>query len=99
MLQVYKYLDNNDNVMRFKNDEEFFNFCVNPTLVINECGAPCIEGTYYQTFNFTKDYNDAVNNGKQFMICDENSQIYKRGAVSYKTITKKVNNLVPYYEI
>ena len=33
-----------------------------------------------------------------FIIKDENSQIYKHGAVSYRTITKEISNLEPWYD-
>ena len=88
-----------DNIMHFKNDDDFYEFCVNPSIIINECNCSSPEKIYYQSFDFTKEYQDAVNAGKQFMIHDEDSKIYKRGAVSYKTMTKNVQNLVPYYDI
>ena len=106
MLQVNK----DYNIMHFKNDDEFYNFCVEPCVIITECGCcngKCNEGccneccdnkTYYQDFPYTNEYVKAVNEGKCFMIDDENSQIAKRGAVSYKSITKNVHNLMPYYE-
>ena len=105
MLQV----TNDYNIMHFKNDDEFYNFCVEPAIIINKCGCKgnCNESCcneccdcpkrFYQDFPFTDEYVKAVNNGTHFMIDDEDSQIYKRGAVSYKSITKNVHNLMPYY--
>ena len=44
-------------------------------------------------------YNKAVNNCIQFVIKDENSNIYKNGCVSYRTITKPISNLKQYFNI
>lgn len=96
MLQI----KNNYNIMRFKNDDDFYDFCVQPAIVIRESQCDeCSNGIKpcYQDFLFTDRYVNAVNNGIHFIIEDENSQIYKRGTVSYKSITKNVHNLMPYY--
>lgn len=81
------------NIRYFDNDEEFYNYCVDPRIVPVDSG----EGYYYTTFNFTPQYLDDVKNGYKFMIKDENSTIFKRGCVSYRTMTKRVQNLEQYF--
>lgn len=81
--------------MVFKNDDDFYRFCVVPVLVVrtstdNTTGEPF----QYTDFDFTQEYNDAVARGVKFVIKDDNSEIYKRGCVSYRTITKPVSNIV-----
>lgn len=91
---IYIDIEANDpNIRYFDNDEEFYTYCVEPKLVTVDSG----EGYYYSTFNFTQQYLDDVANGKKFIIKDENSQIFKRGCVSYRTITKPVQNLEQYF--
>jgi len=81
-----------DKTIYFNNDDEFFDYCVIPSLVPIEYNINGTQG-YYYTFNFTPQYNKAINDGITFIIKDDNSQIYKHGKVSYKTITKDVQNL------
>ena len=84
-------------VMFFDNDDDFYTFCVTPQIVarnyINHNG----EMDQYGDFDFTPAYNDAINKGIQFVILDPNSQIIKHNnVVSYRTISKKVQNLNNY---
>ena len=80
------------NIIYFENDDEFYEFCVNPSLKV-------VEGKngHYTDFDFNYAYEKALKEGKRFVIKDEDSQIYKRGFVSYRTVTKKVENLDPYF--
>jgi len=95
---MFKKISNkNDNTMYFNSDEEFYQFCVYPQLVPVEYIDSTGKTSYYTDFNFTNAYNDAVRKGMNFVIKDENSQIYKHGAVSYRTITKPIKNLKSYY--
>lgn len=80
-----------DNYIFFTDDEEFYSFAVDPRLVVRQ-GKVCL----YTDFDFTPQYVKAVEDGKKFVIMDENSQIEKHNAVSYRTITKCVSNLEPY---
>lgn len=82
------------NKIYFDNDDAFYEFCVIPNIVLKTSDI----GTMYSDFDFSPQYLDAINQGKIFIIKDENSNIYKHGAVSYKTITKPVSNLGYYYE-
>ena len=81
----------------FKSDDDFYKFCVVPEIIPVEYINPNGETKYYMDFNLTNAYNDAVKQGKKFIILDPNSQIFKRQAVSYRTITKPIQNLVEYY--
>lgn len=80
--------DANDKWMYFSDDDAFYTFAVVPELVINE--NPDSPGTYYTDFNFSDAYNKAVGAGKKFVIRDPNSQIVKRGHISYRTVTKPI---------
>ena len=87
-----------DNIIYFDNDNEFYEYCVVPELVpvqyINSEGNE----KYYCDFNLSSQYNNAINNGTRFIIKDEDSQIYKHGCVSYRTISKDIQNLDPWYD-
>lgn len=82
--------------MYFDTDDDFYNFCVEPSIVQKERTLKNGESLKSFDFNFTWDYNDAINNNVMFIIKDPNSQIYKNQAVSYRTITKPVSNLEEY---
>ena len=91
--------DKEKNIIYFDNDDEFYIYAVKPELIpiktdhIDKYGNP----VYYTDWNFTDVYNNAINNGSTFIIKDENSQIFKHGAVSYRTITKPIQNLEQYF--
>lgn len=87
----------NKNEMRFSSDDEFYEFCVFPKLIPVKKVLKNGTEIYYTDFNFTDAYKNCVNNGTKFIIEDENSRIYKTGHVSYRTITKCVDNLEPYF--
>jgi hypothetical protein len=83
--------------MYFNSDDEFYDFCVNPQIVARELNVKN-NGTplYAFDWNFTDQYNKALEENKIFIIKDEDSKIYKHGAVTYKTITKPIKNLEQY---
>ena len=87
----------NINIMYFNSDDDFYEFCVKPGLIPIEYTDKSGNKKVYSDFEFTEEYKKALNEGKRFVIKDENSLIYKRGAVSYRTITKVVENLDPYF--
>ena len=87
-----------DNVIYFDNDDEFYDYCVEPKLITIPFVDKNGDTRYYTDFNFTNAYNNDVKDGKIFIIKDENSQIYKHKAVSYRTITKEISNLEPWYK-
>ena len=67
-----------DNLMYFDSDEEFTNFCVAPFAVIkrSEDGAPYYDGEY------SDEYKKCLEEGKVFVIKDEDSIVYKRQCVT-----------------
>lgn len=83
-----------NNTIYFDSDDEFLDFALDRRIVIKE-GKNCL----YTDFNFTSMYQKEVDNGVRFCIKDENSQIEKRQAISYRTITKEVENLDPWFGV
>ena len=77
------------NKLYFNTDDDFYRFCVVPELVICQCPAG-----RYTDVNFSYVYLDAVNANKIFGIRQKDSQICKHNAVSYRTITKPIKNVV-----
>ena len=95
MLNLNKVLE--ENIMHFKNDDEFYEWCVVPELVLIEETDKFGRTYKVSDFNLSEGYNNAIAEGKHFMIDDENSQICKHGCVSYRTISKPIQNLETYY--
>ena len=83
----------------FNSDDEFYKFCVVPEIIPVEYVNQDGEIKYYMDFNLSNAYNDAVKQGKKFIIKDPNSQIFKHQAVSYRTITKPIQNLEEYFDL
>lgn len=82
-----------DNIIYFDSDDDFYAFSVKPIAMI--CSNACDSLGY--DFDFTDDYKNALTNNKRFCIKDENSKVYKHNCVSYKLISKDVQNLEPYF--
>lgn len=89
----------NEDVIYFNNDDEFYKFCVNPQIKAVKYINPKGEEDYFTDFDFTQNYKDAIEQGKKFIIKDEDSRIFKNGMVSYRTISKKVDNLEQYFKM
>ena len=87
-----------DNIIYFDNDNEFYEYCVVPELVPVQYIDSEGNEKYYSDFKLSSQYNNAINNGIRFIIKDEDSQIYKHGCVSYRTISKDIQNLDPWYD-
>ena len=86
-------IDDKRNAIFFVNDEEFYLFAVNPYLTVqNGDNIP------YADWDFTPAYKNALSNKTDFIICDMNSQTYKKQALSYRTITKPVV-IKPYHKL
>lgn len=90
-------MKDNKNIMYFDSDQDFYDFCVVPSLRPDMRMVDGVMIPKYFTFDLSYRYNDALQNGVYFCIKDPNSQIYKHGAVSYRTITKKIDNLLQYF--
>lgn len=69
------------NVMCFESNEEFADFCVAPFAVVKRSE----NGTLYYEGEYSEVYKKCVEEGKTFIIKDENSQVFKR-----KCVTKRV---------
>lgn len=87
------------NTMYFNTDDDFYQFCIVPQLNTIEYTNNLGNTAYYLDFDFSYEYNKAIENGTNFVIKDENSNIYKNGCVSYRTITKPISNLKQYIKI
>ena len=88
-------LKQNQPIIRyFDNDDDFYNYCVDPRIVPMKSK----EGFYYTTFNFTPQYRSDVNDGVKFVIKDPNSKIFKRQAVCVGLMNKRVQNLEQYFD-
>ena len=94
-LKLKKGLDST--VRFFESDDDFYQFCVIPELKVKEYVDNNGNIQHYTDFEFSDEYLEAVEAGVSFVIKDEDSKIYKRKAVSYRTITKKVKNLKGYF--
>jgi len=91
-------MNTKDNIIYFDSDNEFYDYCVVPELVPVQYIDSDGNEKYYSDFNFTSQYNSAINNNMRFVIKDEDSQIYKHGCVSYRTISKDIQNLDPWFD-
>ena len=78
----------------FENDDDFYNYCVDPRIVPMKSD----EGFYYTTFNFTPQYISDVASGVKFVIKDVNSKIFKHKAVCVGIMNKRVQNLEQYFD-
>ena len=81
-------IDQENNIVYFDNDEEFFDFCVNTELVIKTSA----KGTLYYDMDFTEWYKSHVGEATKIVILDDDSTILRRGGVvTYRTCNKKIN--------
>ena len=110
-IEAVKSIDDyiNCNIFFFESDDEFTDFCIAPYAVVKRLsdGTPFVEGQYSDM------YKKYIEQGKTFIIKDENSQVYKRQCVSKRVPVKiddfpsydrltlvqlPVQNLKPYFE-
>jgi len=91
-------MNTKDNIIYFDSDNEFYDYCVVPELVPVQYIDSEGNERYYNSFNFSSEYNKAIDNGMRFVIKDEDSKIYQHGCVSYRTISKDIQNLDPWYD-
>ena len=85
-----------NNTLYFESDDEFYGWCVVPKLECKKYINRDNKESQYCDFNLTFEYEKAVKEGKQFIIKDVDSKIYKHGCVSYRTISKPIKNLKPF---
>ncbi len=77
------------NTIYFANDQEFYDFAVSPFDVFQRMEG----GTLFHDWNFTPAYEDALSEGKEFVIEDPNSQVVKHQCAVYRTVCKPVENV------
>ena len=92
------YADFVDNIMYFDSDDDFYRFCVNPTLVTQEYTKADGSDGYVADWNYSDEYLRALQNGIHFIIKDEDSQIFKHGEITHRVNTRPIDNLLPYYK-
>lgn len=110
-IEAVKSIDDyiNCNIFFFESDDEFTDFCIAPYAVVKRSS----EGTLFVEGQYSDMYKKYIEQGKTFIIKDENSQVYKRQCVnkrvpvkiddfpSYDRLTLvqlPVQNLEPYFE-
>ena len=67
-----------DDILFFESDEEFTDFCVAPFAEIKKSE----NGGFYVVGDYSDEYKKCIEQGKRFIIKDENSQVYKRQCVT-----------------
>lgn len=72
-----KITPSSDEIMFFESDEEFTDFCVAPYAEIKESG----KGNPYVAGDYSDEYKRCIEQGKRFIIKDEDSQVYKNQSV------------------
>ena len=81
-------IDEENNIIYFDNDEEFYDFCVSPDLIVKTSA----KGTLYYDMDFTEWYKSHVDEATKIVILDDDSTILRRGGVvTYRTCNKKIN--------
>lgn len=110
-IEAVKSIDDyiNCNIFFFESDDEFTDFCIAPYAVVKRSS----EGTLFVEGQYSDMYKKYIEQGKTFIIKDENSQVYKRKCVSKRVPVKiddfpsydrltlvqlPVQNLKPYFE-
>lgn len=86
-----------DNIMYFRDDDDFASFCINPNSRVECVANPDGIVRYYNVYDFTKMYLDAIAQGIKFCIQDVNSHVNKDGFLGYRDDTKKIDNIERYY--
>lgn len=74
-----------DDKILFDTDEDFESYAINPSLTAYMDS----DGSYYD-WDFSSAFKQAVEEGKTFYMCDRDSLVLKRQAVTYMTISKDV---------
>ena len=92
------------NIVFFESDDEFTDFCIAPYAVVKRSadGTLSVEGQYSDM------YKKYIEEGKTFVIKDEDSRVYKHQCVSKRvpvqstgrsaTVQLPVQNLEQYFE-
>jgi hypothetical protein len=94
-----------NNTIYFDSDDEFTDFCVAPyaALKVTKSGSLYFEGEY------SDEYKDCIRQGIEFVIKDEDSQVFERQCVCKRVLVKEsprntvlvqlhIENLKEYWE-
>ena len=82
-------IDEENNIIYFDNDEEFYDFCVSPEPVIKTSSKT---GITYFDMDFTDWYKSHVDEDTKIVILDRHSDIlHHGGVVTSHTCSKKIN--------
>ena len=80
--------DKENDIIYFDNDEEFYDFCVNPEPIIKTSSR----GLKYFDMDFTEWYKSHVDEDTKIVILDRHSDIlHHGGVVTSHTCSKKIN--------
>lgn len=81
--------DENKNTVTLENDAEFYDWAVvqEPVVERTDSGIP------YVTWNFTKAYDKAVDEGTKIVILDKDSKVVKHQAATFCAVTRPVDNV------
>ena len=91
-------------IIYFDSDKEFEDFCIAPYAVVKRSA----DGTLFVEGQYSDMYKKYIEEGKTFIIKDEDSQVYKHQCVSKRvpvqstgrsaTVQLPVQNLEQYFE-
>ena len=73
-----KFIPSIDDILFFESDEEFTDFCVAPFAEIKKSE----NGDFYVVGDYSDEYKKCIEQGKKFIIKDEDSQVFKRHCVT-----------------
>lgn len=79
------------NIIFFESDEEFEDFCIAPYAVVKRSA----NGTLFVEGQYSDMYKKYIEEGKTFIIKDEDSKVYKHQCVS-KRVPVKVDDFPTY---
>lgn len=80
-------MEESNNTIYFESDDEFTDFCVAPYAVIKQSE----NGTYYVEGEYSDEYLDCIEQGKAFIIKDEDSIVFERQCVSKRVPVEGTN--------
>jgi hypothetical protein len=80
-----------DNIIYFESDDEFTDFCIAPYAVVKRSS----EGTLFVEGQYSDMYKKYIEEGKTFIIKDEDSQVFKHQCIS-KRVPVKVDGFPSY---
>lgn len=86
-----QFIENENNIIFFESDDEFTDFCIAPYAVAKRSS----DGTLFVEGQYSDMYKKYIEQGKTFIIKDEDSQVFKHQCVS-KRVSVKIDDLPSY---